>query len=1034
MVRFLISIVATRSISIVLLILVIYSVSLPVDTASTKTTLRRQKAADDLDLVALLDFKSKLQHDGPYGIMTSWNDSHHFCRWEGIQCGRKHKRVTGINLNGRGLSGFLSPFLGNLSFLRVLDLGSNNFQGEIPPQFGQLFRLQMLNLSSNSIEGEIPANISRCSSLVHLYLSANKLVGRIPTTFGSLRNLETLIILTGNLTGTIPPSIGNLTSLRSLAVVDNHLEGNIPEVLGKLKNLRVLGFGGNKLYGTIPPSIYNLSQLVTFSVPANQIHGSLPSGLGLMFPHLQYLLLAENQFTGLLPTSLSNASELTIIDIGTNRFNGKIAVDFGGLPNLRVLFASHNNFGSGEVDGMHFLSTMINCSNMVGLDLMYNQLKGVLPNNIGNFSQFLRILALAGNQINGGIPSAVGNLISLDNLVLQQNQLTGTIPSMIGNLHRLQQLSLYSNKLSGKVPEFLGNLSLMNELYLSDNMFEGTIPPYLGNCQQLSWLDLSQNSLNGFIPKEIFGISSLSVYLGISHNNLSGTIPLEVGNLNHLTEFDASHNRLSGELPVTFGGCSSLERLSLAGNLFQGSIPKFLSSMRGIQNLDLSNNNFSGQIPEFLEKLEIKTLNLSFNDLVGEVPTQGIFGNARGISIVGNTRLCGGIPELHLPKCQQIKESKKHKKPALQVIIPIVVTTAFLFIGVVILITQRKRSLKRSSSKESTPGSRLLLKVNYKQLFQATNGFSQENLIGVGSSGSVYKGILTDQERNLTVAVKVFNLHRHGAFKSFSAECEALRSIRHRNLVKIITSCSSLDFQGNEFKALIYEFMPNGSLENWLHSTTTEEDGDQHIFHKPNLLQRINIAIDVACAVDYLHHHCHTQIVHCDLKPSNILLDSDLAAHVGDFGLAKFLHSSLNLQESSNSVSAGIIRGTIGYVAPEYGLGAEVSSYGDIYSFGIILLEMMTRKRPTDSLFSQGLDLHRFVEMAVPDHVMDIVDPILVHKEDPTKCGILLEDCLIPLLKVGLDCSMDLPQQRMNITEVVSTLKCIRDSIVKAQP
>ncbi|KAL3526518.1 hypothetical protein ACH5RR_011174 [Cinchona calisaya] len=1029
MVRFLISIVATRSISIVLLILVLYSNSLHVDTASTKTTMGSQKAADDRDRVALLDFKLKVQHDH-YGIMNSWNDSHHFCRWEGIQCGRRHKRVTGINLNGRGLFGFLSPFLGNLSFLRALDLGSNHFQGKIPPQFGQLFRLQMLNLSWNFLEGEIPANLSQCSSLMHLYLSANKLVGRIPTEFGSLHNLETLAILTGNLTGSIPPSIGNLTSLSLIAVTDNHLEGNIPEALGQLKNLRVFGFGGNKLNGTIPPSIYNLSQLETLSVTVNQIQGSLPSGFGLMLPHLQYLILSDNRFTGLLPASLSNASELAYIDLGTNRFNGKIVVDFGGLPNLITLFASSNYFGSGEEDGMHFLSTMTNCSSMVILDMKQAQLKGVLPNNIGNLSQSLSVLSLGGNHIYGGIPSAVGNLISLQKLVLQQNQLTGTIPSTIGNLHKLQELSLALNKLSGKIPEAVGNLSSMNELYLGGNMFEGPMPSSLGNCQQLSLLELSQNSLSGFIPKEIFGISSLSIYLGFSQNNLSGTMPLDVGNLIRLTEFDASQNHLSGELPETFGGCSSLERLSLAGNFFQGSIPKFLSSIRGIQNLDLSNNNFSGEIPEFLEKLQMKTLNLSFNDLVGEVPTQGVFGNASAISIVGNTRLCGGIPELRLPKCHHIKESKKHKKPALQVIIPVVVSTAFLFVGVVILIIQQKSSLKRSCSKESTSCSRLLLKVNYKQLYQATNGFSPENLIGVGSFGSVYKGILTDQERNLTVAVKVFNLQRHGAFKSFSAECEALRSIRHRNLVKIITSCSSLDFQGNDFKALIYEFMPNGNLENWLHSTTTEED-DQH---KPNLLQRINIAIDVACAVDYLHHHCHKQIVHCDLKPSNILLDSDLAAHVGDFGLAKFLHSSLNLQESSNSVSAGIIRGTIGYVAPEYGLGAEVSSNGDIYSYGILLLEMMTGKRPTDSLFTEGLDLHRFVEMAVPDSVMDIVDPmILVHKEDPIKCSLLLEVCLIPLLKVGLDCSMGLPQDRMNMTEVVSTLKCIRSSMAMAE-
>nr|XP_027110813.1 receptor kinase-like protein Xa21 isoform X1 [Coffea arabica] len=1019
--RLLISIPATRRVPLALLTVVaLYFTSIPLDTASTKT-MKGQKEADDRDVVALLAFKSIIQHD-PYGIMNSWNDSHDLCRWEGIQCGRKHKRVTSINLKDKGLVGFLSPFLGNLSFLRALNLTNNTFQGEIPAQFGQLFRLQILSLSWNSIEGEIPANLSRCSSLVQLSLSYNKLVGRLPPAFGFLRNLETLAILTNDLTGAIPSSLGNLTSLTSLAVVDNHLVGNIPETLGQLRNLRVFGFGGNELYGTIPPSIYNLSQLKTLSVPANQLHGSLPSALGLMLPHLRYLLLADNQFTGMLPVSITNASDLTTIDIGHNRFKGKIAVDFGGLPNLVVLFAPGNNFGSGELDEMHFLSTMTNCSNLVGVDLGSNQLKGVLPSNIGNLSQFFRMLSLGDNHIYGGIPSVLGNLVSLDNLILEGNQLTGSIPSTIGNLQKLQMLALDSNKLSGKIPDSLGNLSLMNKLYLGGNMLDGTIPPSLGNCQGLLFLELSQNNLSGFIPKEIFGISSLSIYLGLSNNHLSGTLPLEVGNLENLAEFDASENQLSGELPETLGSCSSLESLSLAGNLFEGSIPKFLSSMRAIQILDLSRNNFSGQIPHFLEELAIKTLNLSYNDFVGKVPKKGVFANASAISVVGNRRLCGGIFQLQLPKCRILRDSKKHKKP-LRVIIPIIIPTSIVFLGVILISIFRQRSLKKRSYETCLSGG-LFLKLNYKQLLQATNGFSAENLVGVGSFGSVYKGNL-NEERNLTVAVKVFNLLHHGAFKSFCAECEVLRNIRHRNLVKIITSCSSLDVQGNEFKALVYEFMPNGSLDNWLHSW---EEDQQNKSGRPNLLQRINVAIDVACALDYLHHHCHAEIVHCDLKPSNILLDNDLTAHVGDFGLAKFLQSPLNLQESS---SAGI-RGTIGYVAPEYGLGAEVSTYGDVYSFGILLLEMVTGKRPTHALFSEGLDLHKFVEMAVPDRVMDIVDPVLlIFAGDSSKCS-QLEDCLISLLKVGLACSTDLPQDRMNMAEVFSSLKSIKDTFSMA--
>ncbi|CDP21451.1 unnamed protein product [Coffea canephora] len=962
----------------------------------------------DGDPVALLDFKSKIQHD-PYGIMNSWNDSHHFCSWKGILCGRKHKRVTSIDLQSRGLVGFLSLFLGNLSFLRTLMLRNNTFQGGIPPQFGNLFRLRELNLSRNSLEGEIPGNLSQ--NLESL----------------SLRNLESLSIHFNNLTGIIPPSMGNFTSLSVLSAADNHLEGKIPEVLGQLKTLIGLGLGGNRLNGNIPVSVYNLSQLEVLSLSANQLHGTLPSALGLMLPRLEYLQLRDNQFWGVLPASLSNASELGRIEIGDNGFSGRIAVDFGGLQNFILLSAANNSFGSGEVlDGLQFLSTMTNCSQLLGIELADNQLKGILPNSIGNLSSgFLDTMSLGGNQIYGGIPSTLGNLIGLETLSLERNQLTGTIPSTFGNLQKLQQLALISNKLSGEIPESLGNLSLLNELYLDDNNLEGSIPPALGNCKQLLLLGLSKNNLSGTIPKQIFGISSLSISLDLSQNHLSGTIPSEVGNLKILDGLDLSQNHLSGELPGTFGGCSSLEILSLAGNSFQGSFPEFISSLKGIQNLNLSRNNFSGPIPQFLVRMSIKSLNLSFNDFVGELPTHGIFGNDSAVSVAGNRRLCGGIPQLQLPKCQPLRESKKNKK-LLRFIMPVAITSSFLVIVVISISIFRLRSFKRRRTQPKSPNfsGRLFLRVSYRQLVQATNGFSAENLIGAGSSGSVYKGVLTEGG-NLSVAIKVFNLQHHGAFKSFIAECDAMRNIRHRNLVKIISSSSGLDFQGNDFKALIYEFMPNGSLETWLHRT---DEHQQHIFPIPNLLQRINVAIDVACAVDYLHHHCHKQIVHCDLKPSNILLDSDLTAHVGDLGLAKYVHSAPNLQETS---SAGI-RGTIGYVAPEYGLGAEVSSNGDVYSFGILLLEMITGKKPTHPLFTGGLDLHTYVEMAIPERVMDIVDPVLLSPLGETKSN-LLEQCLISLLKVSLACSMHLPEDRINMTQVVCRLKSIRGTFTMAE-
>ncbi|XP_059651615.1 probable LRR receptor-like serine/threonine-protein kinase At3g47570 [Cornus florida] len=219
---------------------------------------------------------------------------------------------------------------------------------------------------------------------------------------------------------------------------------------------------------------------------------------------------------------------------------------------------------------------------------------------------------------------------------------------------------------------------------------------------------------------------------------------------------------------------------------------------------------------------------------------------------------------------------------------------------------------KRKSQHSESLSNELFLKVSYQWPLKATGGFSSVNLIGVGSYSSVYKGILDEEDETSVVAVKVLNLQHRGASKRFMTECKALRNVRHRNLVKVITSCSSVDFHGNDFKALVYEFRPNGSLERWLNLDPGTENGQNIEIQSLNVLQRVNITIDVACALEYLHHHCQTPIVHCDLKPSNVLLDDDMVAHVGDFGVARFLQLVLDPKQS-NSVG---IKGTIGYVAP----------------------------------------------------------------------------------------------------------------------
>jgi serine/threonine protein kinase len=259
-----------------------------------------------------------------------------------------------------------------------------------------------------------------------------------------------------------------------------------------------------------------------------------------------------------------------------------------------------------------------------------------------------------------------------------------------------------------------------------------------------------------------------------------------------------------------------------------------------------------------------------------------------------------------------MSSAEKKKKNLLK---PLVITLTsisaviFSVSAVALIVLIRKKLRKRHESQLISTIEERYGRVSYHALSDGTNGFSEANFLGQGSYGMVYKCILHDQ--GTTVAVKVFNTQQSGTTRSFVAECEALRRVRHRCLVKVITCCSSIDYQGQEFKALVFEFMPNGSLNNWLHPESDTPARTNSL----SLEQRLHIAVDIMDALDYLHNHCQPPIIHCDIKPSNILLAEDMSARVGDFGISKILpESASKTLQSSNSIAG--IRGTIGYVAP----------------------------------------------------------------------------------------------------------------------
>jgi Leucine-rich repeat (LRR) protein len=626
-----------------------------------------------------------------------------------------------------------------------------------------------------------------------------------------------------------------------------------------------------------------------------------------------------------------------MLGLAGNGFIGYVPPALGKLQGLINLYLGDNRLEANDSQGWEFITSLANCSRIQILSLSNNSFSGRLPNSVANLSSTLRILYLGSNRISGNIPKNIGNLVGLTILQMANTPISGVIPESIGRLKNLATLGIYNTSLSGLIPPSLGNLTQLNILYAYYGNLEGPIPATLGKLEKLIVLDLSTNQLNGSIPREVLKLPALSYYLDLSYNSLYGSLPTEVGSLMNVNQLILSGNQLSGTIPDSVGNCISLERLLLDDNSFEGKLPQSLKNLRGLallnltmnklsgsipdtlasigslQQLYLAHNNFSGLIPTLLQNLTLLSkLDLSFNDLHGEVPKGGVFANATNLSIGGNDELCGGNPQLHLAPCSMSALKKNKRQLSRSLMVTIVSIFSVLSIGLVVALVHlihKKLRQRKENQPIPTITNEKYERVSYQALANGTEGFSDAKMLGQGSYGTVYKCTLHDW--GTTVAVKVFNVRQSSSSRSFVAECEALRRTRHRCLTKIITCCSTIDPQGQEFKALVFEFMPNGSLNDWLHPASKGHT----LSNTLSLTKRLDIAVDIMDALDYLHNHCQPPIIHCDIKPSNILLAEDMSARVGDFGISKILPDNTS-RTLLNSVSFTGLRGSIGYVAP----------------------------------------------------------------------------------------------------------------------
>nr|XP_027096260.1 receptor kinase-like protein Xa21 [Coffea arabica] len=692
---------------------------------------------------------------------------------------------------------------------------------------------------------------------------------------------------------------------------------------------------------------------------------------------------------------------LRTLDLGVNHFTGAIPRSLGNLRLLEQFVISQNDFSEDSLSKeLSFIISLSNCKHLRRLWINENPLNGFLPKSIGNLSSSLEFIDATRCGIRSEIPSSIGNLSNLIGLNFATNSLTGVIPTTIKWLLKLQMIDLTDNQIQGAVPSELCYLLNLEGLYLAKNKLSGVVPSGLGNVTTLRYVYLNSNNLSSVIPTSFWSLRDI-LGLDMSENCFTGSLPAEIGNLKALVYLNLSNNQYLGGIPSTVGTLQDLQELALEHNKLQGLIPDSLKNMLQLWHLDLSFNNLEGEIPNSLQVLsDLQYFNVSYNRLRGPIPHGGPFTNFTNLSFLSNEALCGA------PWRQPCRSTFQHESGTKRIVMIVLLASGFVILALVISIFLMRSKLRK---KTLAPTQNLLLmaifeRASFHELRKITNGFSESNLLGSGSFGSVYKGI---RENGMVWAIKVFDLQLEGAFKSFDRECEVLSCLRHRNLTKVISACSSPDF-----KALVLEYMPNGCLEKWLHSN----------HHFLNMKQRLDVMIDVACGLEYLHYGYSTPIVHRDLKPSNILLDQDMVGHVCDFGIAKLLGDGESMVQTKTLA-------TFGYIAPEYGLEGLVSTSSDAYSFGITLMETFTKRKPKDKMFTEELSLRRWVQDCLPDSIIQVIDVDLLHHE-----GGLVQrkiECISSILQVGLSCTTYVPEERINMKEILRALQKIKLQFIK---
>ncbi|MCO5596079.1 hypothetical protein L7F22_050137 [Adiantum nelumboides] len=966
-----------------------------------------QAKALSSDGAALLELKTNMKD--PFGHLSDWLASDSFpCTWTGVTCNTSGT-VTGLDISQRNLSGTLSASaLRKLPALSSFNICCNSLSGPLPsPLFTSMPALTVLDVSRNYFIGNFPAfttdQAAAMASLTFFSAFSNNFTGPIPPAFSHLPKLQHLDLGGSFFDGMIPSSLGNLSALNYLGLSGNLLTGVIPVELGSLSQLQHLLLGYNHFNGSIPPELGKLEHLEYMDLCCTNISGPIPGELG-QLKSLNTLFLYRNGLTGQIPPQLGSMTSLMSLDLSVNNLSGNVPAEFGRLKNLTLLSLMYNNLNGSLPAELGELP------NLLTLLIWNNSFSGELPDNLGRSSP-LQWLDVSSNLFEGGIPPDLCLHSNLTKLIMFSNRLTGSIPESLASCQSLLRVRVQDNRLIGNIPTGFGFLPKLTRLEFQNNELSGYIPIDISNSSKLNYIDFSFNKISGELPANMWQLLNIQNFLA-SGNNLTGTIPSDFeAACTSLTVLSLSQNFLTGNIPASLSSCEKLIAIQLQHNQLTGSIPPELASIPNLEYLDLSQNYLSGEIPyQFQNLTTLEAFNVSYNNLSGPVPLEGLFKSASLSSFLGNPYLCGGM----LPRsCNGFGDgsqlSEKSRKRSLE---PMWLVGLVFGVSVVILIAGGRCLFKQYGgqfcSKDTfedmdewpwrlTAFQRLSFTSN-----DILDALKDENIVGRGATGTVYKASMPSGE---VVAVKKLWMSHKGNIKNgknkeprgFEIEVDLLGSIRHRNIVRLLGYCSN-----NVNTLLVYEYMTNGSLDDALHAK-----GRNYIL--ADWVTRYNIAVGIAQGLCYLHHDCFPQVVHRDVKSNNILLDCNLEARVADFGVAK-------LVETNESMS--MIAGSYGYIAPEYAYTLKVDEKTDIYSFGVVLLELLTGRRPIAAEFGDSANIVEWVRGKVRSKtgIVDALDASV-----GATCSTVQEEMLL-VLRIALLCTSKCPRDRPSMRDVVTML------------